>query len=80
MDHPIVVHVFQADQNACHEKFGLLFCELFFLVEVIAEVTASHQICHKVQILIVREGIEHIYQEPKHHIEVKQMISYGCFN
>ena len=56
----IVMHVFQTDQDAGDEKFGFLLCEGLALIQMVAQVAPSDQICHQIHIFIVRERIEHV--------------------
>eukprot|EP00354_Favella_ehrenbergii_P005454 CAMPEP_0170457416 /NCGR_PEP_ID=MMETSP0123-20130129/4712_1 /TAXON_ID=182087 /ORGANISM="Favella ehrenbergii, Strain Fehren 1" /LENGTH=75 /DNA_ID=CAMNT_0010721195 /DNA_START=1060 /DNA_END=1287 /DNA_ORIENTATION=- len=63
MNHAIVVHVFESDQNASDEKLGLLLRELLLLVQVVAQVTPCYQVSHQEYILKVLKRVEHVDEE-----------------
>ena len=54
------MHVLQTNQDAGDEEFSFLLCESFALIQMVAQVAPSDQICHQVHIFVVREGIEHV--------------------
>ena len=63
MHDPIIMHVFQTNENASNEEFRLIFAKSLALVLMISEISASYQVSHQENIFIVREGIEHVDQE-----------------
>jgi len=63
MDNSLIVHIFQANYAAGNKKLRFFFCELFADIMVVPQVSTRDKICNQVQIFIILECIEHIYQK-----------------
>ena len=57
------MQVFQSKQHASNEELGLLLSESLVLGQVVSQVTSSHQVNDKVQVLPIVEGIVHVDEE-----------------
>ena len=61
VDNPVIVHVFEANQDASDKKLGLFLSKALFLVMVVSEIASSYQVSHQVDVLEVGECVKHIY-------------------
>ena len=63
MYHPIVMHVLKSDQNARDKELRFILTEPLALVLMVPQISSSDQVSHKEDVLIIRKGVEHVYQE-----------------
>lgn len=63
VDHPLVVDVLEAEQQAGEEEPGLLLRELAMLRDVVPQVAPVEQVHHQVQVLPVLERVVHVDEE-----------------
>ena len=59
----LAVHKFQPDEDAGRKVPSLLLTELVLPANVVAEVTARHQVHHQVESVSVLEGLTHVDDE-----------------
>ena len=57
------MEVFETQEHARNEKFGLLLSELPLLADVISEITSRHVINDEVQVVSILERVVHIDEE-----------------
>ena len=63
VDYAILMYIFQSNRQAANYELDLLLTKLTYLCMIVSQVTSTHKITDKVDILSVLESVLHVDQK-----------------